>query len=329
LKEQSSSQPFDRPVPLEQHPLLLRETIYRTTSLVRAVRLACFALDNRNGGLLVVGEAGCGKSFAASYIEQHLAGRLPGLRALVVNSHTNEGKSARNFYSLLVGDPSVVASKPVKAKIDVTARLVDRGRTSSNVVVAVIDEVEALAVTDLLFLRDILNDLERKGVFLLTIMFGESPAAEEFASMVREQLPLGVSDRFLWRKLELKSPSSIEELQNILNQLDETEDFPGWTATRFFLPIAYDAGFRLAPHAKSVAAAYSANVLDVYKPYNTRQLFSGLRCALRAFSPRDAASFSLSDGDWESVFATAVRGIDDKDANDDGGDFPRVQGLPS
>lgn len=60
--------------------------------------------------------------------------------------------------------------------------------------------------------------------------------------------------RFLSEPLAFDGRTSVEELKEILKTFDEGTEYPegsGWSYTRFFLPQAFEQGFRLQTYASS------------------------------------------------------------------------------
>jgi hypothetical protein len=144
---------------------------------------------------------------------------------------------------------------PVRGRIDNGVQLAralwtlcqDRG---SSRLTLLGDEMQRLSQVEYTWLIDLTNDLQEQGVRVTSVFFGQ-PELRSIRQVLMHTHRGDILGRFLARIYPFHGIRSALELHEIMNAYDEPEHFSfpagsGWCFTRFFLPRAYAAGWRLA-----------------------------------------------------------------------------------
>lgn len=135
-----------------------------------------------------------------------------------------------------------------------------------------IDEGQNWGPREYTFLRDLANQLrEQDGYILTTIMFGD-PRLDELSSSLREKRK-DLWARFVMKPLPFYGIRSIGDLEHFLSEHDSAKrcEYPagsGISYTEFFLPSAYEGGWRLMNQAQSVWDAFVRAAAKVNREVN-------------------------------------------------------------
>lgn len=123
-----------------------------------------------------------------------------------------------------------------------------------NQFVLIADEMQNLSEENLIDLSTIHNRLETVGIRMTTIGFAQPEIMNRHTTLLATNQSFLIA-RFLSEPIPFTGCTSINDLCEILNAYDSTLRYPedcDYTYTRFFLPLAYDNGFRLASHSRAI-----------------------------------------------------------------------------
>lgn len=296
---------------LLSHPLFDHTVLLRTNpsdELYLAIKRIIIV---RETGCVFTGAHRIGKTDALDRVKTMLHQQYPSLCIYSHDAHNQQLPSVRAFFKHFL---STVGHAEKKGETyDLRERLVnvlvDDARTSgSALVVMFIDEASAMLLADFLFLKDVFNDLSRQGVQLITILMGQAP---DMQHVIDDLIARGRGDlvaRFTNRVIEFRAFNCIDDIWTILSGIDTREHPVGsgisWTA--FFLPQAYQNGFRLIDQSQYFMDAILANVSGLAPrqvAFPAGATFLAIRNFLLSAAAYDASNIKLPDDIWH----TAVR----------------------
>ena len=177
-----------------------------------------------------------------------------------------------------------------------------------KLVVMFVDEAQNWGSRHWRYIKGLVNLLRNRPyrIRVLVVSFGQSHLLR-----VREEITTlsdGGEDllaRFLRNIQEFPAIQNADELKGILAQMDDPElteypDHSGVCYTRFFMPLAYAAGWRLESHYKDIWKAFGAvrknkgQVTMLHLMNLLRELF---------FTGQDGAEFTVSLPMWKKALS--------------------------
>nr|WP_314576563.1 hypothetical protein [uncultured Pseudomonas sp.] len=160
----------------------------------------------------------------------------------------------------------------------------------------IIDELQVLSTLDYKHLQTIQNELKMAGISLTVIGFAQEDinSVKSSLSMANE---LALIARFLSKGEQFPGCSSVKWLNAILTNFDEALFYPvdsTCSFTNFFLPMAFEAGFRMRNMAEQIFnIAYQA-VSASSKIIPTEHLFIALGHMLASARAQDKPDFVMT-----------------------------------
>ena len=125
------------------------------------------------------------------------------------------------------------------------AELVER--SAGNKLIVFVDEAQRLELEHYEWLRDVQDELERRGMRMFTFLVGQ-PGIPNRKSSFRQSVDTSqIVSRFMVDELRFDGFRAADDLKMSLAAYD-TSTFPDgsdWPYTRYFLQRAFDTGFRL------------------------------------------------------------------------------------
>lgn len=297
------------------HPAFRLNTVLVTEPIKELYQITRHILLVRESSCCFTGQSGVGKTRALILLEHMLRERM---RELVVVRHSKWNQqvpSIRAFFKhflTTVGHPEL-RGETFDLRHRLVCRLIDLARTSqSPFVVLLIDEANAMKLEDFLFLKDIYNDLDDENIQLVTIMMGQDPDFSDVIAMLREKGRSDLISRFARRRQSFRPYSKIDDVNVIFKQYD-TAIWPAdsdQTWTQFFLPSAWEAGFRLENQTSVffdiLQQATSHSVQKVGFP--ARQFFTAVRRYLTVQHHKDGPGVWPPDDAWSEAVEFALLG---------------------
>lgn len=242
---------IDRPIPLDDHPVVRRKYRLPTPSIQEFYLLIEQCLLLRSAGAIIYARTRVGKTYAVLFLKDLLAQRRPNLPVLVVRCQHKRIPSELAFFSKLLTTANHKASSgkdPSKLRERLTNRLIEiADQHKSDCMIMFIDEAQHLSRNEYEWLRDAYDELELAGIQLIVFSVGQPPLKSKKSLFARDGEEQIVA-RFMAEELPFTGVRSAEECATCINGYDVQEyaQGSGWNHTRFFLPRAYAAGFRLA-----------------------------------------------------------------------------------
>lgn len=295
------------------HPAFHPNTALVTAPINELYQTVRHILLVRESGCCFTAPSGVGKTRAVMLLEHLLRERMPELVVIRHNSWNQQVPSIRAFFKhflTAIGHPEL-RGETFDLRYRLVRRLSDLARAyQSPFVVLLIDEANAMRLEDFLFLKDIYNDLDRDGVQLVTIMIGQDPEFSDVIAHLREKGRSDLVSRFARRRLVFRAFSRKDDVATVFKQYDDAV-WPAGSAqtwTQFFLPSAWDAGFRLENQVGAFFEAVSAcSTVSVPKVgFPARQFFTALRRFLTVQHYCDAPGVLPRPGAWADAVEFAL-----------------------
>ncbi|MDQ9142351.1 MULTISPECIES: ATP-binding protein [Pseudomonas] len=163
--------------------------------------------------------------------------------------------------------------------------------------ILVVDEMQSLSYKDLQHLQVIQNRLSLSEVQLTTIGFAQEQIKGLITSLHKGR-HMALLGRFFCRKVEFVGCTSVDWLKETLSAFDQDMIYPrgsGCSYTRFFLPKAFDSGFRLNSLADLIFNESMSNIKSVGASLiPTENMFMALAYLLIGTRDDDAEGFEIT-----------------------------------
>ncbi|WP_047602719.1 ATP-binding protein [Pseudomonas putida] len=243
-----------RPVEIDLHPVCNQRYLIPTFSIGETYALVLKVIRRRDSGLVIWGHTRYGKTWAMLYCQQCLAQDFPDFPIVIYNAKREISATKGNFYNSLL---AVVGHKQWNDNVSLSKkhlRLVNfmeqaARKDSRQVFILFIDEAQRLQQQHFDWVKDIYNDLRLKGVTLLPILVGQQQLLDQKEAFLKTGVEgEAIVNRFMLYEHPFRGIREKEDFATCLGFFDSTP-YPAnstWTFTKFFVPQAYDNGFRLA-----------------------------------------------------------------------------------
>ena len=274
--------------------------------------------------VVVTGEPSCvfcaytrfGKTKAAEYARARLPEAFPDTPIVSFHAHAEKQPTVRKFFSLLLSQSGYVL-KGTKPYDNIREQLVRawfteaQARESPNLIFLG-DEMQKLQADEFSWLIDVSNDLEQLGVRMTAILFAQ-PDLINFRSYCLRYRRGDILGRFLTRWHSFDGIESPDELRRVLECFDDPDqaDFPNGSRicfTEFFLPIAYECGWRLASCAGALWELFAALIESTSKRRPKNRISIGMqwivhavKFALTHYADQDRKHFAIAKDQWKSA----------------------------
>ncbi|MCX4159286.1 MULTISPECIES: ATP-binding protein [Paraburkholderia] len=132
-------------------------------------------------------------------------------------------------------------------------------RASGRSLIVFVDEAQRLELEHYEWLRDVQDEMERRGVRMYTLLVGQPGTLNRKTSFRQSIDTSQIVSRFMIEEMRFEGFRSAADLEVSLSAYDDSV-FPegsNWTFTRFFFQRAYDAGFRFGRQNELVWDAFS------------------------------------------------------------------------
>jgi hypothetical protein len=241
---------------LNSHPIINKPYIIPTPMMEQVYALIRERIWLRRTGSYMHASPRMGKSICARAIRELIAHEFPAivLASLTADESKTELSLTKDIATAL---GLVFSSRPnykgllEKVLVFITA---EAASLRGNQFVLLVDEMQMLHEKDYKVLLVLHNRLEERGIMMTTIGFAQ-PEINEQRSALFAIKANNIIARFLSEPIFFSGCTSADNLKAILTGYDDLKFYPansGWTYTRFFLPKAYEAGFRLGNQAEEI-----------------------------------------------------------------------------
>lgn len=247
-----------RQILLNSHPVLERGYCLPTPMLEYTYRLVRDYVWTKRTGIYFYGTPRLGKSTCAEEIKFLINEEFPQAYVVLVSIvGTMRNSESHMFRQILEAEKHALADRTsphVLLKNLKTDIIFQVHRRQGKQFVLILDEMHLLTDMDLQQLLVLHNALALEKIKMTTVAFAQPEILHRVTGLMTKN-QRQIIGRFLSRPHPFKGCSSLQELLELLKGYDENSEFPensGWSYTRFFLPEAYENGFRLYKFAASI-----------------------------------------------------------------------------
>ena len=297
-------QPIVRPITESKHPLCQQRYIIPTPSIEKYYTQVKRCIRLKIPGAMTFALPRYGKTRCIMYCIGAIKADFPKLPVYQILCPQKGTSSEGAFFSNMLR--TVGHEKPDSGSIcakrgRLYKYLIEQGEKSDyKSIVSFFDESQKLSMPEYEWLRDIHDELDKCGIRYLTFMLGQEQLKYQKLAM-REEGAIQIIQRFMLDELKFRGIQNLDELATCLHEYDEAHYPPNsdWTYTRFFLPRAYDNGFRMLDCAELMWAVFSAAHeetypaadIDIPMTYFTR----AVECILVEYQGDDDERFSIDE----------------------------------
>jgi hypothetical protein len=299
---------YMRPIALDLHPVSNKTYLMPTYSIGETYAMVLRAIKRRDSGLVIWGGIRYGKTSAVKYCRQCLDIDFPNLPVAIFNAKRETSPHKGNFFTQLL---ALVGHKRWEDHCSVSVkqeRLVNfMADAASNdprkLFILFIDEASRMLPLHYDWIKDIYNDLTLHGVTLVTILVGQRMLRDQKKSFLKlGEEGEAIVNRFMLYEHQFRGIKEKEDFVQCLSYYDSAiyPEGTDWTYTRFFLPEAFAAGFRLATFGDLLWQTFNESYdelkinadMEVPMKYFTKTI----EMLLTEYTENDSANFTLTKG---------------------------------
>jgi len=248
----------DRAELIKTHPVLEREYMLPTPMMELAYSIIRERVWARRTGAVFYATPRMGKTRCAAAVKGFLEEEFPNLYVTLLSAHgLLRANDCHMYKSILDAEDHVLSRRNDKLLLrdnivsDIQLKTREKGGAQY---VLLIDEIQALSDTDLHNLSWLHNAFDKKKIRMTTISFGQPQILHRRTALMAAGEHQIIA-RFLSEPLHFNGCSSVADLRQLLVSFDTGSEYPegsGWSYTRFFMPLAFENGFRLAAFAADI-----------------------------------------------------------------------------
>ncbi|WP_454742757.1 ATP-binding protein [Cupriavidus necator] len=245
-----------------EHPMISKRnrTPLRTPPLIDFYNQAKLFIALRHS-FYIEESTGEGKTMMMRFLRETLPRDLGDLRVIHYRRDNRDEPSLGGFFKGFLermGHP-IVSGSPYDLSERLIRNILELAlRTQWRYIVLIIDEAQAMEVSDFGFVKDLNNELEEEGIDFSFIACGEAPFLGELIKKIDPDGRNAYCDRYFRHRLRLRGYTK-DSLGELLRAVDRTR-WPGeqdQTYTEFWFPLAYATGFRLETLTTELWEAFS------------------------------------------------------------------------
>jgi hypothetical protein len=255
-----------------KHPVITKNYLIITPVVAQVYEMVRERVFMRKTGTFMYASPRIGKTFCARIIKLLLIREFPSIFILDLIAEAGQRTDKEILGNIL---ESAKLLPPKRSSYQDIQRQLS-SHIQSNLAslegsqfVLMIDEMQNLSDKNLDCLAALHNRLKQAGVNMTTIGFAQPEILDVRSSLLASNKSYLIA-RFLCEPVSFNGCVSILDLEKILHDYDEIQHFPEgseYSFTRFFLPNAYQNGFRLRKYAdeiwkilKTAAGSYSESI---------------------------------------------------------------------
>jgi hypothetical protein len=303
---------YTRPVPFDNHPVVEQKYIVPTPSIEEMYLRVKKLIRLRTPGGIIFAHPRFGKTYGIRYVMSVLKEDFPKAVMLSFGCQMKKHHSEDAFFSLLLaaaGHPGALTGTIAKKRSKLTDKIMELvDRSGHNWLLMFADEAQRLDIIEYEWLRDVHDELERRGVRMITLLIGQPDLLNQ-KSAFRIGRQTQIVSRFMIDEMQFRGLRTAADLATCLAGYDNAY-FPvksDWCYTRFFLPSAYSTGFRLVNQASVLWEAFleaHQTARFEHDPEIPMQYFSRtVEIALLENAEHDDYNFVLTPAMWRSAVA--------------------------
>lgn len=240
----------------DEHPVITKDYLIATPVIHYVYSLLRDRVWTRSTGTFMYASPRMGKSTCAKVIQKLLEEQFPKIHIIHFTAESSNSTSAL-LMDILDSERIRVAPNMRYKEIQ---RLLFTHIQSKSVekkgqqLVLMIDEMQNLRQSDFEQLATIHNRLESIGIRMTTLGFA-NPSILPLRAALKKMRCSYLIARFLSEPIGFQGCASKDDLTTILEYYDNKLFYPAgstYTFTKFFLPIAYENGFKISAYAEEI-----------------------------------------------------------------------------
>jgi len=246
------------------HPVVCN-TLQIATAPVRQVYEAVLQIIiHRTPGTPFIGDFRLGKTETISVVRTELQQVFPKLPSAVLVARSHDKPSEKAFFGDVLLDlkhgesqSGSAADRRIRLLRLVTSAAASLG---SDRYIFFVDEGQNWGIQEYVWMRDFTNELKERGVRCTVIVFAHSEL-EALRDKVIGTKRTDLLGRFFLTPRAFRGLNNVAELRDTMAAFDNPErhEYPkgsGVCMTEFFLPLAYQQGWRLGDQADNLWCAF-------------------------------------------------------------------------
>jgi hypothetical protein len=299
-----------RPIDPALHPLATGNYRIATPAIQAFYDLVVKCLRYRIPGALTYGPSRIGKTRAIEYVRLLLAQDYPKITSYHAQcEHKPRHAEGPFFVNLLeaVGFPEPDTGTNPSKRIRLVSKIREAvSRAGSGTVLIFCDEAQRYNDNEYEWLRDVHDALDRQHIKLFTFLVGQQELLGQKTDLQREGKTQIVA-RLMVEELAFYGIRNANDVATCLQGYDQTPypEATPWTFTRFYLPQAFDAGYRLVDDAHLLwnafeSAHHKAN-LPAQLEIPMESFVRAVEIVLKDNEARDHPQYRPEDALWSSA----------------------------
>lgn len=275
---------------MASHPIATGEFIVPTPPIRQAFDAALSHVLLSRPGLAFAAHPRFGKTTALDYFAQKLPESFPDASIYQVIARSSVRPSPDKFFRQL-GESCGGGYTYSRGKTDPMARLVRFWLISAHSegakrIVLLVDETQRLRIAELTYLADATNAVRYERMPITVICVGQ-PELCSTRDLLMNAHRGDILGRFLTPLYPFQGITSSLELKEIMGFFDDPAhaDYPegsGWSYSRFFFPMSYAHGWRLADEADALWTAFDGASRDYLGKKSDKRLEIGMAYVIAA-----------------------------------------------
>ena len=287
---------------VKDHPIVIKNYTVLTPMIQTTYSLVRERVWTRRTGSFLYARPRMGKTRCANVLRRLLSVEFNDVHLVHLSADQRRSNTDMGLISDLLEADGVSTKKRSTYKEMLFRFLVhiqtNVAARAGRQVILLIDEMQMLSESDLRVLLVIHNRLEMADVAMTTLGFAQPEILERRSALITTKA-FNLIARFLSEPIPFDGCGGREDLSKILLAYDDEKRYPDdtdWTYTRFFLPEAFDAGFRLKEYADLIWTT----LIEAAKPLGTasvpmEHLTRTVEYMLLAGRKADSAQFQLDE----------------------------------
>ena len=310
---------------ISHHPLMKDNAILPTRALEEFVNAVRLWLDNLLPGGIIFGFPRIGKTQGIRYLMDNVSGLLGSPIPVTLIScweYTVSGTSENRFFSEMLhalGYELAGSGTGALKRRRVIDCMVERAADMrEHRYLILVDEAQWLSAAHYRFLMDMHNQLKMADVRLIVLLVGQ-PELQEIKENFRSARKRHLLGRFMTGSHRFTGVTGLSDFRRMLKALDTGSEYPigsGITFTQYFVPKAYEAGWRFSEHADRIWSILDTvcrrENIPKTEELPIQPLTACLRWLLKTLNEMDTEKLELNDAlIEEALYRVALLQIED------------------
>lgn len=303
----------DRSLFYANHPVVDDLIAFPTPPLIRATETMIHIIGSGGRGGAFTAFPGFGKTRAITYCCERLPEVFPNMPIVSFHAHNESHQTSSKFFEWLY-ERTVFEIKAARTPRKIRDMLVrawflEAASRRSRKLICFGDEMQRWTANEFTWLIDISNDLESMGIRMTSILFAQQQFAHNRSIFLRDGRG-DILGRFMSRWFTFGGIESALELKEVFHCYDDAEhgEYPpgsNCSYTRFFMPQAFEAGWRLASCAGNCWEIFLTQANKRLKRASTSKVSIGMlwvaeavQFVLMHYGDQDRTQFSIAKDQW-------------------------------